>query len=55
MFHTPSWPTRLKASFSCFLQTILPTQHITSADAEGVDGEGLQIHDGDIDWKQLFA
>ena len=25
------------------------------ADAKGVDGEGLQIQDGEIDWVQLFA
>ena len=25
------------------------------ADAKGVDGEGLQIHDGEIDWVQLFS
>ena len=24
------------------------------ADAQGVDGEGLQIKEGEIDWKELF-
>ena len=31
------------------------TAHLHLADAKGVDGEGLQIHDGEIDWVQLFA
>ena len=45
----------LKASFSAFLRTILPfTAHLHLADAKDVDGEGLQIHDGEIDWVQLF-
>ena len=46
----------LKASFSKFLQDILPfTAHLHLADAKDVDGEGLQIHDGEIDWLQLFT
>ena len=48
--------THLNASFSNFLETILPfTAHLHLADAKGVDGEGLQIHDGEVDWVQLFA
>ena len=48
--------THLNASFSGFLKAILPfTAHLHLADAKGVDGEGLQIHDGEIDWVQLFA
>ena len=48
--------THLNASFSAFLKAILPfTAHLHLADAKGVDGEGLQIHDGEIDWVQLFA
>ena len=48
--------THLNASFSGFLRAILPfTAHLHLADAKGVDGEGLQIHDGEIDWVQLFA
>ena len=46
----------LRRSFSAFLRTILPyTAHLHLADASGVDGEGLQILDGEIDWGQLFA
>jgi N-acetylneuraminate synthase len=38
-----------------FLQHILPfTAHLHLADASGVDGEGLQIGEGEIDWPQLF-
>ena len=41
--------------FRQFLDQILPfTAHLHLADAKDVDGEGLQIHDGDIDWVQLF-
>jgi N-acetylneuraminate synthase len=45
----------LDASFSEFLKKILPfTAHLHLADAQGVDGEGLQIKEGEIDWKELF-
>ena len=45
----------LQVSFSHFLDQILPiTAHLHLADAKDVDGEGLQINDGDIDWVQLF-
>jgi N-acetylneuraminate synthase len=45
----------LNASFSEFLKKILPfTAHLHLADAQGVDGEGLQIKEGEIDWKELF-
>ena len=48
--------THLNTSFSAFLNAILPlTAHLHLADAKGVDGEGLQIHDGEIDWGQLFV
>jgi N-acetylneuraminate synthase len=37
------------------LKKILPfTAHLHLADAQGVDGEGLQIKEGEIDWKELF-
>ena len=48
--------TPLNASVSGVLRAILPfTAHLHLADAKDVDGEGLQIHDGEIDWVQLFA
>ena len=41
--------------FREFLDQILPfTAHLHLADAKDVDGEGLQINEGDIDWTQLF-
>jgi N-acetylneuraminate synthase len=47
--------THLDASFSEFLKKILPfTAHLHLADAQGVDGEGLQIKEGEIDWAELF-
>ncbi len=45
----------LKFPFSRFLEIVLPhTAHLHLADAAGVDGEGLQIGDGDVDWHQFF-
>ena len=46
----------LHHSFSSFLERILPlTAHLHLADAAGVDGEGLQIDEGDIDWANVFG
>jgi N-acetylneuraminate synthase len=45
----------LHLSFSHFLERILPfTAHLHLADAAGVDGEGLQIDEGDVDWADVF-
>ena len=45
----------LHLSFSQFLERILPfTAHLHLADAAGVDGEGLQIDEGDVDWADVF-
>lgn len=45
----------LHHSFREFLVHILPhTAHLHLADARGVDGEGLQIGEGDIEWVMLF-
>lgn len=41
-------------SFSEFLRKVGPyTAHIHIADASGVDGEGLQINEGDIDFPAM--
>ncbi len=41
-------------SFSEFVELVAPyTAHLHLADAAGVDGEGLQIEEGDIDWTVL--
>ena len=46
----------LHIPFRNFLNQILPfTAHLHLADAKDVDGEGLQINDGEIDWTQLFS
>ena len=43
-------------SLEHFLEYVLPhTAHLHLADAGGVDGEGLQIGEGDIDWPGLAA
>jgi sialic acid synthase SpsE/sugar phosphate isomerase/epimerase/CBS domain-containing protein len=44
-----------KASFDEFLRSVMPvTAHLHLADASGVDGEGLQIGEGEIDWSHVF-
>lgn len=41
-------------SFTEFVQSVGPhTAHLHLGDAVGVDGEGLQVMDGDIDWRML--
>ena len=46
----------LSTSFHDFLEAVLPfTAHLHLADAQGLDGEGLQINDGEIDWTELFS
>jgi sialic acid synthase SpsE/sugar phosphate isomerase/epimerase len=46
----------LHLPFSSFLERILPlTAHLHLADASGVDGEGLQIDEGDVDWADVFS
>ena len=46
--------THASASLTAFLEHVLPhTAHLHLADASGVDGEGLQIGDGDVDFVGL--
>ncbi len=43
-------------SFHEFLLTVAPySAHLHMADASGVDGEGLQIGEGDIDWVSVCS
>ena len=45
-----------KASWSSFVRVVAPyAAHLHIADASGVDGEGLQIGDGEIDFSELWA
>ena len=45
----------LSTPFNQFLEAVLPfTAHLHLADAQGVDGEGLQINAGEINWPELF-
>jgi len=45
----------LQTPFSSFLAQILPhTAHLHLADADGMDGEGLQIDEGGVDWADVF-
>jgi N-acetylneuraminate synthase len=44
------------ASFHHFVKLVAPhTAHYHLADAKGVDGEGLQIGSGEIDWVEVFS
>ena len=43
-------------SFKEFLEKVAPyTAHIHMVDAIGIDGEGLQIHEGDIDFEMVAS
>ena len=45
----------MKQSFTEFTKKVAPyVAHMHIADAEGVDGEGLQITEGEIDWPSFF-
>ena len=47
--------TQRSMSFRRFLELVGPyTAHYHLADAKGVDGEGLQIGEGEIDWAEVF-
>ena len=53
--HTKLACNYFKWSFSDFVKKVGPyAAHLHIADASGVDGEGLQIGNGDIDWKNLW-
>jgi N-acetylneuraminate synthase len=46
--------THAGESFKTFLETVAPlTAHLHIVDAEGVDGEGLQIGEGNIDFAMV--
>lgn len=42
-------------SFAEFMRKVMPyVAHLHLADARGVDGEGLQIGEGEIDWREIL-
>ncbi|MBL0350878.1 MAG: N-acetylneuraminate synthase family protein [Elusimicrobia bacterium] len=48
--------THAKASFQEFLDAVGPhTAHLHIVDAQGVDGEGLQIGEGEVDFRAMGA
>jgi sialic acid synthase SpsE/sugar phosphate isomerase/epimerase len=52
--HTKLTTNHTGESFTTAMEILLPvTAHLHLADSAGVDGEGLQINEGDIDWAQL--
>ncbi|EAQ28458.1 N-acylneuraminate-9-phosphate synthase [Erythrobacter sp. NAP1] len=52
--HSALAATHLKTSFETFLKRVAPyTRHLHIVDAAGVDGEGLQIGDGTIDFRMV--
>ncbi|WP_299195661.1 N-acetylneuraminate synthase family protein [uncultured Erythrobacter sp.] len=52
--HSALAATHARASFKQFLETVGPfTRHLHVVDAEGVDGEGLQIGEGSIDFAMV--
>ncbi len=54
--HTKLATNHLRLSFSQATEELLPqTRHLHLVDASGVDVEGLQIGEGEIDWPVLMA
>jgi len=54
--HTKLACTHLRQSFSRAIELLAPVAgHLHLVDASGMDGEGLQILEGDIDWTALAA
>lgn len=52
--HSALAATHLNGSFKTFLETVAPyARHLHVVDAEGVDGEGLQIGEGAIDFAMV--
>ncbi|AWW73147.1 acetylneuraminic acid synthetase [Erythrobacter sp. KY5] len=52
--HSALAATHLKTSFETFLNRVAPyTRHLHMVDAAGIDGEGLQIGDGTIDFEMV--
>lgn len=52
--HSALAATHLKTGFQGFLETVAPfTRHLHIVDAQGVDGEGLQIGEGSIDFEMV--
>lgn len=52
--HSKLTTNHFKQDFNKFVQTVAPiVAHLHLADSKGVDGEGLQVGDGEIDFKEL--
>lgn len=52
--HSKLAATTRGASFAQLVETLAPhTRHLHLVDAQGQDGEGLQVGEGDIDWPVL--
>lgn len=53
--HSKLYCTHAQKSFKQFVEKLLPyTAHIHLGDAKSINGEGLQIGEGDIDFTELF-
>lgn len=55
--HAQMWCTSMKGlvKLEDFARTVKPViGHMHLSDAKGVDGEGIQIGDGDVDWAALM-
>ncbi len=52
--HTKLACNHAKSSFSAAMEVLAPVSaHLHIVDAAGLDGEGLQIQDGEVDWEVL--
>ena len=50
--HSQLWCSREKISLSEYTKKVMPfVSHMHISDAHGISGEGVQIHEGEIDLK----
>ena len=54
--HAALWCNYANESLGEFIDIVRPfVRHVHLADATGLDGEGLQIGDGDVDWQMIVG
>lgn len=54
--HAQLFCTYVGQSLSEYVKSCLPyVRHVHMGDASGIDGEGLQIGDGDVNWKEVLT
>ncbi len=53
--HSQLWCSREKISLNEYTKKVMPlVSHMHISDAHGISGEGVQIHEGEIDFESIF-